>query len=202
MDKVENLKMHISVLDDILTDKKDWNTYAHKEVNKIYNVYKNEIQDLGEIFTFFNGEISTNKDQIEVFKAKLEHYCSTVEEQRYRDKINNPSNSINVSPVFSPSFNSVNDIHATSNSTNTISITIEQLIHNIYDIDNESLSDNDKAILIKHIMEADKAKKNNQKQKLSDKVIDIMNFITTKGIPVWNTMFPYLTEISKFLAAL
>jgi len=154
MDKLGNLNMYIKVLNEIITGKKDWNIYAHKEVRTIYSLYKTEVPDLREIFSSLkeDGEdIYTNKSEIEILKVKLEHYASTIVEQHKRDDLETSRstqpinahfyNNANIETNISPTLTSSNNV------TNTIKITYHQTIQNVLDLDTEMLSNNDRGEL-------------------------------------------------------
>ncbi len=212
MDKLQNLNMYINRIDEILNKEKSWDG-ADTLADTIIRLYQYEIPNLKDGFYFeeFEGKISLAYGHLDLLKAKLEHYASTVEEQRLRDELKTPTNQhITLSPNFTntyqptnnPTFNNSPYINVTSNSnaTNTIDILYEQTLKNINDLD--TISKEDKDLLLKYIKEAEDAKNSKDKETLSKKLGNILSFIAVKGVPVMNAVLPYVEGISKMMATL
>lgn len=54
--------------------------------------------------------------------------------------------------------------------------------------------------LVNLLKEIENAKNIKDKHTLTSKFGDILNFIATKGVPVWNAVIPYLDGVIKILA--
>jgi uncharacterized protein YecA (UPF0149 family) len=181
-------------------------SYLQAEIleKEIISVFGSEIQDITSNLSVYEIGTDTNFfEDLTLLKAILENYKSNLEleEERRKDEIEILRLK---QPISTAHFNNqnTNSSSANANATNIVEVKIEQALENIANLNEEILSKDDKDKLEGLLSSIEVAKNSKDKDKLLNKIGNVLKFIAEKGVQVGIATLPYLGEVSKFVSSL
>lgn len=136
-----------------------------------------------EFIASFSKPISFDSNKI-VAIERLKKYKDSLLQKNQKDKTSQIKN------VFKPTNN--------VNITNTVEISINQVMHNVLNLPDKEVSSDEKILLQKMLYELEELKgKKKEKKKFGEKLKSLGNWIFDKGIAVASAVLPYIVQLLK-----
>lgn len=199
--KVEQLRKHIDECKSILTENNPQK--ATEQIYKICSAYyyggeefwiKPAHDEKGNVIYESNENLENLKCLIAQMEVRLGQWADEYnikqsqltynEKQKQGDKMS----AINIH----------NQNNNTANATINQNISLEATLKSINEISNEILDEKDKRY-VSEILDSINFLKEINKNKTKNKVVEVLKYITDKGIEVGIAVLPYLGEIAKLL---
>lgn len=182
------------------------NTLAESLVIEIEGVFTDEIPRITNQLNRYSWGIDTDVDymhDVKLLQQKLENYKINLIEQEIKAQRNLETlrlqEAISKNKIQVNAYGGSANSNSTANSSSTVTVEIDQIINAINEISPDILSDTNKEELEEKLAAIEVAKISGNKEKLGDKVGNVLKYIADKGIEVGIAVLPYLGEISKLI---
>lgn len=193
MSKIEDLNEYIKQCEYMRnnTDKE-----IENYIEKIIYIYEAEIPTITnrlDMYSYYDENSSVNyKEDLEKVKAILGNHRSNIEieEQKRKDELE-------IARLKQTNIKLNNS--SSSMSTNTINISIEQVMDCISEIPDEVMSKDEKDDLEDKVSGIDAAIKSGKKDKAKEKILSVLKFLADKGADALIAMLPYLGQMAGLL---
>lgn len=186
MGKVELLDSYINRCEECIS-KKDYST-AYVLEKEIIAVFGPEIHNItNELTTYDYVDDDDYIYDLQLLKAQLINYKATLEldDQRHKEELKKLE--LEKSIISIQNTNTSNSSATAESITN---VTLSETIDNVSRIDDKALSQADKDMLVGLISSLELAKKKDDKEKVQEKVGNILKFIADKAVQVGIAVLP------------
>ena len=201
MSKIEIINEYIEKCMDIISAKDV--IQAQRFQDEIIGVFGSEIpnitSNLDNYVGFYGQSRAVNYiGDADLLKAKLINYKSNIEMEEKRQADDLEKLRLQQS-ILTINNNNSNNSSSIASASSTVTISIQQVLENIYKLSDATLSKEEKEVLEEKLSAIEVAKNTKDNAKLSSKIGSVLKYITDKGIEVGIAVLPYLGEISKLI---
>lgn len=182
------------------------NILAESLVMEIEGVFTDEIPRITNQLNRYSWGIGTDVDymhDVKLLQQKLENYKINLIDKEIKAQRNLETlrlqEAISKNKIQVNAYGGSANSNSTANSSSTVTVEINQIINAINEISPDILSDTNKEELEEKLAAIEVAKISGNKEKLGNKVGNVLKYIADKGIEVGIAVLPYLGEISKLI---
>lgn len=189
MDKIEFIESFIAECDSVLdSGSASEAKQLEKEILSTFSSEINNIQKQLDTYSFsaMNSDIDYIGD-IKLLKKKLQNHSINIQ-----DEINKRNYKLELARLKQPNISANAEANQTTNVG--IEINIEQVIRQIDDIPNKSLSEEDKDTLKEYIYSLEGVKATKNKSLFWNKSKEVLKFLVDKGADAAISILPYIIE--------